>query len=210
LNKTKREEIFKILSKVRPKPETELIYSSCFELLIAVILSAQTTDIAVNKITYKLFKKLRTPQSFIKFGEKKLKEELKTIGLYRNKASNILKTCKIIIENFDSKVPENRSKLESLPGVGRKTANVILNTYFGWETIAVDTHVYRVSNRTKLATGDSVLEVEKKLDKYVPKKFKRYAHHWLILHGRYTCIARKPKCYKCEIKTLCEYKIKNL
>tara|TARA_E500000331_G_C17225688_1_gene700198 strand:+ start:1074 stop:1709 length:636 start_codon:yes stop_codon:yes gene_type:complete len=208
MNYEKRQAIYSIFSLQRPNPKTELIYSSAFELLIAVILSAQTTDVAVNNVTGELFKIANTPEGLIKLGEKKLREKIKRIGLFRNKAKNIIFTCKILVNQHDSIIPENRDLLQKLPGVGRKTANVILNTYFGWELIAVDTHVFRVANRTKLATGNSVDMVEKKLEKNTPKIFKRNAHHWLILHGRYVCKARKPLCENCTINKLCEFKHK--
>lgn len=210
MNNKKREEIYGVFAKQHPNPKTELIYNSSFELLIAVILSAQTTDVAVNKVTIKLFKKNKTPDDFIKLGENKLQEQIKTIGLFRNKAKNIVSTCKILKNEHKSEVPKNRALLQKLPGVGRKTANVVLNTYFGWDLIAVDTHVFRVANRTKLASGSSVDAVEKKLEKNTPKIFKRNAHHWLILHGRYICKARKPVCSNCSIYELCEYKEKYL
>lgn len=208
MNPEKRAEIFSRLKLNNPKPETELVYSSNFELLIAVILSAQATDVSVNKATSKLFKKANTPEAIYKLGENGLKKYIKTIGLYNTKAKNIIKTCKMLIDEHGGQVPEEQKQLEALPGVGRKTANVVRNTAFGHHTIAVDTHIFRVSNRTGLAPGKNVLEVEKKLIKFVPDKFKRDAHHWLILHGRYTCIARKPRCSSCVIEDLCEYKQK--
>ncbi len=208
MNTAKREKIFLLLRKNNPNPTTELVYANPFELLISVILSAQATDISVNKATHTLFKVANTPAKILKLGEKGLKKYIKTIGLYNNKATHIIKTCDQLIKVHNSEVPEDRAALEALPGVGRKTANVILNTAFGQPTIAVDTHIFRVSNRTGLAPGKNVLEVEKKLIKYVPDEFKQDAHHWLILHGRYTCIARKPLCTSCIIKTLCEYKNK--
>lgn len=208
MNKTKRTEIFTRLRAQNPSPTTELVYKNEFELLIAVILSAQATDISVNKATKELYKVANTPGAIYKLGEKKLKKYVQSIGLYNTKAKNIIKTCKILIDQHDSKVPEDRAALEALPGVGRKTANVILNTAFGHPTIAVDTHIYRVSNRTGIAPGKNVLEVEKRLLRLVPDEFKRDAHHWLILHGRYTCIARKPKCSDCSIIDLCEYRKK--
>jgi endonuclease-3 len=203
-------EIFKRLKQHNPKPTTELNYNSPFELLIAVILSAQATDKGVNKATAELFKVANTPEAILALKERGLKKHIKTIGLFNTKAKNIIKTCKILSEEYDSRVPEDRHALESLPGVGRKTANVILNTAFGHSTIAVDTHIFRVSNRTGLAPGKTVLEVEKKLLQMVPARYKRDAHHWLILHGRYTCIARKPRCGSCVIEDLCEFKEKNL
>lgn len=210
VNSKKRREIFLRLKKANPHPATELNYSSPFELLIAVILSAQATDKGVNKATEKLFKVANTPKAILKLGDKGLKKYIKTIGLYNNKAANILKTCAKLLERHGGQVPDDREALESLPGVGRKTANVILNTAFGHPTIAVDTHIFRVANRTGLAPGKSVEEVEKKLLKFVPNEFKYDAHHWLILHGRYICIARKPRCGACIIEDLCEYNSKLL
>ncbi len=208
MNKTKRSQIFARLQKQNPNPTTELKFKSEFELLVAVILSAQATDISVNKATQKLYKVANTPESIMRLGESRLKKYVQSIGLYNTKASNIIKTCKILIDQYDGVVPADREALESLPGVGRKTANVILNTAFGQPTIAVDTHIFRVSNRTGIAPGKTVLEVEKRLLRLVPEEFKRNAHHWLILHGRYTCIARAPKCDDCIINDLCEYKNK--
>ncbi len=208
MNKDKRTSIFRILREQNPSPTTELIYNSPFELLIAVILSAQATDIGVNKATKKLYAVANTPEAITTLGLSKLKSYVKTIGLYNNKAKNIIETCKILNEKYAGVVPQDRESLESLPGVGRKTANVILNTAFGEPTIAVDTHIFRVSNRTGIAPGKNVVEVEKKLLKFVPEEFKRDAHHWLILHGRYTCIARNPKCDNCLIFELCEWKDK--
>jgi endonuclease-3 len=206
MNKQKRTEIFTRLRTENPTPATELNYSSPFELLVAVILSAQATDKGVNKATAKLFPVANTPEAILALGEKGLKKYIKTIGLFNSKGSHIIKTCKILIDKHHSKVPQTREKLEALPGVGRKTANVILNTAFGQPTIAVDTHIFRVSNRTRIAPGKNVEEVEKKLIKFVPDEFKLNAHHWLILHGRYICIARKPKCDACIIEDLCEFK----
>jgi endonuclease-3 len=203
-------EIFKRLKKHNPAPTTELNYASPFELLIAVILSAQATDKGVNKATDELYKVANTPEEILTLTERGLKKYIKTIGLFNTKAKNIIKTCKILVDKYGSQVPEDRQALESLPGVGRKTANVILNTAFGHPTIAVDTHIFRVSNRTGIAPGKTVLEVEKKLLKVVPTRYKQDAHHWLILHGRYTCIARKPRCGSCVIEDLCEFKDKNL
>ncbi len=203
-------EIFKRLKKHNPQPTTELNYTSPFELLIAVILSAQATDKSVNKATDQLYKVANTPEGILALKERGLKQYIKTIGLFNTKAKNIIQTCRILSEEYDSQVPEDRQALESLPGVGRKTANVILNTAFGHPTIAVDTHIFRVSNRTGIAPGKTVLEVEKKLLKAVPPRYKQDAHHWLILHGRYTCIARKPRCGSCVIEDLCEFKDKNL
>ena len=208
MNKQKRHEIFSRLRQHNPAPTTELNYSNTFELLIAVILSAQATDKGVNKATEKLFRVAGTPEKMLALKESGLKEYIKTIGLYNSKAKNILKTCKILIEEHGGEVPEDRAALEALPGVGRKTANVILNTAFGHPTIAVDTHIFRVANRTGIAPGKTVLEVEKKLLRFVPDEFKQDAHHWLILHGRYTCIARKPRCGSCIIEDLCEYRHK--
>jgi endonuclease-3 len=208
MNQAKREEIFKRLSECIPNPETELNYNSPFELLIAVILSAQATDVGVNKATEKLFKVANTPEAMYELGEEKLKEYIQTIGLYNTKAKNIIKTSKILLDKYNGEVPDSREALESLPGVGRKTANVVLNTAFGHPTIAVDTHIFRVANRTKIAPGKTVLEVEKKLMKVVPKKYLIPAHHLLILHGRYTCKARKPACGACCIYDLCEFEEK--
>ena len=208
MNKAKRNEIFARLKRENPEPTTELVYSSPFELLIAVILSAQATDVSVNKATAKLFAIANTPEAILALGEEGLKQHIKTIGLFNSKANNIIKTCKLLVQQHNSQVPEHQYELEALPGVGRKTANVVRNTAFGHPTIAVDTHIFRVSNRTRIAPGKTVLEVEKKLLKFVPEEFKQDAHHWLILHGRYTCIARKPRCGACVIEDLCEYKHK--
>jgi endonuclease-3 len=208
MNKAKRYEIFTRLQKENPKPATELQYSSPFELLVAVILSAQATDVSVNKATKKLFAIANTPRSMLALGEEGLKKHIKTIGLYNSKARNIIKTCQILLERHGGQVPEHQKDLEALPGVGRKTANVVRNTAFGHPTIAVDTHIFRVANRTGIAPGKTVLEVEKKLLKFVPEEFRKDAHHWLILHGRYTCVARKPRCSSCVIEDLCEYKHK--
>ncbi len=208
MNKEIRLKIFERLSEAIPNPETELNYSNPFELLIAVILSAQATDKGVNIATDKLFPVANTPQAIYDLGEEKLKSYIKTIGLFNTKAANIIKTCKMLVELHNSVVPNNREDLEALPGVGRKTANVVLNTAYGQPTMAVDTHIFRVSNRTKLATGKNVLEVEKKLLKHIPKQYIIPAHHLLILHGRYTCVARKPRCGACCIYDLCEYKDK--
>ncbi len=205
MNTATRKKIFQKLREQNPHPTTELHYTTPFELLISVILSAQTTDVSVNKATDKLYLIANTPEAIYKLGEKKLKHYIKTIGLYNAKAKNVIATCKKLIEEFDSIVPTERAALESLPGVGRKTANVILNTAFGQPTIAVDTHIFRVSNRTGLAPGKNVLEVEKKLEQVVPAEFKQDAHHWLILHGRYTCVARKPRCGSCIIYNECEF-----
>jgi len=208
MNKEKRYEMLSRLRANNPHPTTELNFSSPFELLIAVILSAQATDVSVNKATDKLYPVANTPEAIYALGIEGLKEYIKTIGLFNSKTKNVIETCRILIEDHGSVVPEDRAALEALPGVGRKTANVVLNTAFGWPTIAVDTHIYRVSNRTKLAMGKNVDKVEEKLLKVVPKEFKVDVHHWLILHGRYTCIARKPRCGSCIIEDLCEFKDK--
>lgn len=208
MNKNKRFEIFSRLQKDNPTPTTELNFSSTFELLIAVILSAQATDKAVNIATNKLYAIANTPEAIFKLGESGLKTYIKTIGLFNTKAKNIIKTCKILIEEHNSTVPDDQQKLEALPGVGRKTANVVRNTAFGHPTMAVDTHIFRVANRTKMAPGKNVLEVEKKLVKFIPGEFLVDAHHWLILLGRYTCVARKPRCGSCLIEDLCEFKDK--
>jgi endonuclease III len=205
MNRQKRQEIFNRLRADNPTPTTELCYKTPFELLVAVVLSAQATDVSVNKATKALFLLAPTPEKMCHLGLAGLKEKIKTIGLYNNKAKHILGLCKILIEQHQSEVPNTRQALESLPGVGRKTANVVLNTAFGHPTIAVDTHIFRVSNRTKLACGKNVDEVEKKLNACVPDEFKKNAHHWLILLGRYTCVARKPHCDQCVIRDLCEY-----
>jgi len=210
VNRDKRTEIFTRLREANPEPGTELHYGNPFQLLIAVILSAQSTDVGVNKATRALFKKVRTPGAMLKLGEDGLKEHIKTIGLFNTKAKNIMKACAILQEQHAGKVPQNRAALEALPGVGRKTANVVLNTAFGQPTIAVDTHIFRVSNRTGIAPGKNVNEVEQRLLRLVPDEFKHDAHHWLILHGRYTCIARKPRCQSCCISDLCEYRSKRL
>lgn len=208
MNKEKRTEIFRRLAAHIEKPETELNYTSPFELLIAVILSAQATDVGVNKATDKLYPVANTPEAILALGPDGLKKYIKTIGLYNSKAENVIKTCRILIEEHSSQVPDTREQLQALPGVGRKTANVILNTAFGQPTIAVDTHIFRVSNRTNIAPGKTVLEVEKKLLKFVPDEYKLDAHHLLILHGRYTCKARKPSCSACVIEDLCEFRKK--
>ena len=205
MNKEIRTAIFERFKAENPKPATELNFSSPFELLIAVILSAQATDVSVNKATTKLFQIARTPEAFLELGLDRLKDHIKTIGLYNTKAANIIKTCEILVAQHQSKVPAERIALEHLPGVGRKTANVVLNTAFGQPTIAVDTHIFRVANRTKIAPGKNVLEVEKRLLRVIPKTYLLDAHHWLILHGRYLCTARKPKCGACPIEDLCEY-----
>jgi endonuclease-3 len=208
MNAQKRFEIFTRLKQANPNPTTELNYTTTFELLVAVILSAQATDKGVNKATDKLFPVANTPEAIYKLGETGLKKYVKTIGLYNTKAANILKTCKMLLTEHDGEVPEDRESLEKLPGVGRKTANVVLNTAFGHPTIAVDTHIFRVSNRTRIAAGKNVLQVEQKLLKFVPDEYKKDAHHWLILHGRYVCVARKPRCGACTIEDLCEFKDK--
>ena len=208
MNKEKRIEILKRLRAANPHPTTELNFSSPFELLIAVILSAQATDKGVNKATDKLFPVANTPQTILALGVDGLKEYIKTIGLFNSKAENIIKTCRDLIEKHNGDVPEDRAALEALAGVGRKTANVVLNTAFGHPTIAVDTHIFRVCNRTGFAPGKDVVKVEEKLIKVVPAEFKVDVHHWLILHGRYTCVARKPRCGACIIEDLCEYKNK--
>jgi len=209
MNNSKRKIIFSRFKHHNPEPRTELEYTSTFELLIAVILSAQSTDKGVNKATAKLFPIANTPESIAKLGLDDLKSYIKTIGLYNAKAENIIKTCHILINKHNSIVPDIREQLEELPGVGRKTANVVLNTAFKQIAMAVDTHIFRVSNRTKIALGKNVLEVEKKLLKVIPKEYLLDAHHWLILHGRYTCTARKPKCGACMIEDLCEFKDKS-
>lgn len=210
MNKEKRHQIFSRFRDANPNPETELNYSSDFELLIAVILSAQATDVGVNKATDKLYPVANTPEAIYALGVDGLSEYIKTIGLYNSKAKNVIATCKLLIDRHNSIVPEDREALEALPGVGRKTANVVLNTAFGHPAMAVDTHIFRVSNRTKIAPGKTVLEVERKLVKFIPAEFLVDAHHWLILHGRYTCVARKPKCSNCMILDLCEFKDKVL
>ncbi|MEB4589385.1 endonuclease III [Candidatus Thiothrix sp. Deng01] len=208
MNKAKREEIFRRLHDADPDPTTELEYGSAFELLVAVILSAQSTDKGVNKATARLFPAANTPEAIYALGEDGLKDYIKTIGLFNSKAKNIIQTCRILIDKHHSQVPAQREALEALPGVGRKTANVILNTAFRQPTMAVDTHIFRVANRTGIAPGKNVLEVEKALLKHVPKHYLLDAHHWLILHGRYTCVARNPKCGQCIIADLCEFKEK--
>lgn len=205
MNSQKREAIFSRFKEANPAPTTELVYRNPFELLIAVILSAQATDVSVNKATKLLFKDAPTPEQMLKLGAIELKKYIQSIGLYNTKAENIIKTCDILLNKHKGEVPKDRIALEALPGVGRKTANVVLNTAFGYPTIAVDTHIFRVSNRTGLAVGKTPLEVEKKLLKFVPKSYQKDAHHWLILHGRYTCTARKPNCSSCLIQDLCEF-----
>jgi endonuclease III len=210
MNPAKRREIFLRLQAANPHPTTELVHKTPFELLVAVILSAQATDKSVNIATRELFPVANTPQKILDLGEAGLREYVQRIGLYQTKSKHIIQMCRILLEQHDGEVPQTREALEALPGVGRKTANVILNTAFGQPTIAVDTHIFRVSNRTGLAPGKDVLEVEKKLMKFVPDEFKQDAHHWLILHGRYVCVARKPKCGECIIESLCEFKEKVL
>ena len=210
MNKAKRTEIFTRLRDANPSPKTELQYDSSFELLVAVILSAQATDVGVNKATAKLFPVANTPQAILDLGEDGLKSYVKTIGLYNSKAANIMKTCRALVDEHEGHVPDTREALVALPGVGRKTANVVLNTAFGKPAMAVDTHIYRVSNRTGIAPGKTVRAVEDRLMRLVPKEFLLDAHHWLILHGRYTCRARKPLCDDCIIVDLCEYRHKNL
>ncbi|MDF1527672.1 MAG: endonuclease III [Sedimenticola sp.] len=210
MNKLIRQTIFERFKEQNPTPTTELHYTTPFELLIAVILSAQATDKGVNKATAQLYPVANTPEAILALGEKGLKHYIKTIGLYNSKAVNIIKTCRQLIQLHNSEVPDERAALEALPGVGRKTANVILNTVFRQPTMAVDTHIFRVANRTKIAPGKNVLEVEKRLLRNIPKAFLLDAHHWLILHGRYTCIARSPRCGSCIIEDLCEFRDKNL
>ncbi len=210
MNREKRNSIYGRLRENDPDPDTELKYESPFELLVAVVLSAQATDISVNKATNNLFPKANTPQAIYELGEAALKPYIKSIGLYNSKADNIIKTCRIILDKHGGEVPRTREELETLPGVGRKTANVILNTAFGEPTIAVDTHIFRVANRTGLAKGKTPLAVEKRLTRLTPEEFRQNAHHWLILHGRYVCKARKPECGECIIVDLCEYRKKTL
>jgi endonuclease-3 len=206
VNAAKRYEIFRRLHEDNPEPKTELAYNTPFELLVAVTLSAQATDVSVNKATAKLFPVANTPEAIYALGVEGLSEYIKTIGLYNSKAKNVIEACRILIEKHGSQVPDNREDLEALPGVGRKTANVVLNTAFRQLAMAVDTHIFRVSNRTGIAPGKNVLDVEKKLMKFVPKEFLLDSHHWLILHGRYVCQARKPRCGSCRIEDLCEFK----
>jgi len=210
MNPQKRHEIFSRLREHIKQPRSELEYRSNFELLISVLLSAQATDVSVNKATARLYPVANTPEKMLALGEDGVRDYIKTIGLFNSKAKNVIATCKILIEQHNSAVPDERAALEALPGVGRKTANVILNVAFGHPTIAVDTHIFRVSNRSGIAPGKDVLAVEKKLLRFVPEEFKLDAHHWLILHGRYTCIARKPRCGSCIIEDLCEFKQKNI
>ncbi len=208
MNAIRRIEIFRRLREANPKPATELEYATPFQLLIAVMLSAQATDVGVNKVTRLLFRVAGTPQAILELGEEKLKRYISTIGLFNTKAKNVIATCRILIEQHGGSVPRTREALEALPGVGRKTANVVLNTAFGEATIAVDTHIFRVANRTGLAPGKTVRAVEDKLEKVVPDEFRQDAHHWLILHGRYVCKARRPDCPQCIIRDLCEYRHK--
>jgi endonuclease-3 len=210
MNAAKRREIFARLQAANPHPTTELEYDTPFQLLIAVLLSAQATDKSVNIATRKFFPRYGTPQALLALGEEGLSDYIKTIGLFRTKAKNAIATCRILIEQHGGEVPQTREALEALPGVGRKTANVVLNTAFGQPTMAVDTHIFRVSNRTGIAPGKNVLEVELKLEKFVPREYMQDAHHWLILQGRYVCVARKPKCPQCGISDLCEFKAKTL
>ena len=206
MNAEKRYQFLAALREANPTPKTELVYQSTFELLISVILSAQATDVSVNKATSKLFPLANTPEGILKMGEENLKAHIKTIGLFNSKARNIIKTCRALVEEHDSVVPNSRKALEALPGVGRKTANVVLNTAFGEPVMAVDTHIFRISNRTRFAPGKNVLQVEQKLLKVIPDEFILDAHHWLILHGRYICTARNPKCGACVVYDLCEFK----
>lgn len=204
------EEFFRRLAEAMPEPKTELEYSNTYTLLVAVVLSAQATDIGVNRATKELFKTVDTPQKMVKLGEAGLTQHIRTIGLYRNKAKNVIALSQLLIERHGGEVPRDREALEALPGVGRKTANVVLNVAFGEKTIAVDTHIFRVSNRTGLAPGKNVVEVERKLEKAVPDTYKQHAHHWLILHGRYVCKARKPDCPACTVSDLCRFKAKTV
>jgi endonuclease-3 len=210
MNAETRSEMFGRLLKKIPNPTTELSYSTSFELLVAVTLSAQATDKSVNQVTDILFPLANTPETIFELGEAKLRDTIKSIGLFNSKAKHIIQTCRILIDKYNSEVPETRKELEALPGVGRKTANVVLNTAFGQPTIAVDTHIYRVANRTAIASGKTVLEVEKKLIKFIPDEFKVPAHHLMILHGRYVCKARSPYCNECILLDLCEYEEKNI
>jgi endonuclease-3 len=208
MNPAKRREIFERLRSANPHPKTELVYRTPFELLVAVVLSAQATDKSVNLATEKLFKEFSTPQAIVKLGVTGIENFIRTIGLFRTKAKNVVGLSRLLIQNFKGEIPQTREELESLPGVGRKTANVVLNTAFGQPTMAVDTHIFRVANRTGLGPGKDPLEVEQRLLKFTPPEFLMHAHHWLILHGRYVCVARKPKCPECLIKDLCSYKNK--
>lgn len=205
MNKEKRQQILSRLRDNDPHPTTELVFTSPFELLISVLLSAQATDVSVNKATARLYPVANTPAAILALGVDGVKEYIRTIGLFNTKAENVIKTCRMLVEKHQGEVPEDRAALEALPGVGRKTANVVLNTAFGWPTIAVDTHIFRVCNRTNFAPGKNVEQVEEKLLKVVPKEFKVDCHHWFILHGRYTCVARKPRCGSCLIEDLCEF-----
>lgn len=209
MNRTKRTEIFERLQAADPNPTTELDFGSPFELLVSVILSAQATDVSVNAATVELFKVANTPDKMLDLGEEQLQDYIRTIGLFRAKAKNIIATSRILIEQFNGEIPRDREQLETLPGVGRKTANVVLNTAFGMPTIAVDTHIFRVGNRTKIAHGKTPREVEDRLVRLVPEEFQQGAHHWLILHGRYVCKARRPLCGRCVINDLCEFRQKN-
>ena len=208
MNPAKRREIFTRFRAANPHPTTELEYSTPFELLVAVVLSAQATDVGVNRATRPLFAEVETPQAMLELGEAQLKQHIRTIGLFNTKAKNIIAAARILVERHGGRLPEQREALEALPGVGRKTANVVLNTAFGQSTIAVDTHIFRVCNRTRIAPGKNVAEVERRLMRCVPAEFSKDAHHWLILLGRYTCIARKPRCGSCLIEDLCEYRHK--
>ncbi|MDE2611315.1 MAG: endonuclease III [Burkholderiales bacterium] len=208
MNDVKRRAIFETLRELNPHPTTELAYTTPFELLVAVMLSAQATDVSVNKATRRLFLVANTPQTMLALGEPRLTEYIKTIGLFRNKAKNVIATCRLLLERHGGQVPASREALEALPGVGRKTANVVLNTAFSQPTIAVDTHIFRVANRTGLAPGKDPLAVELALERTTPKEFLHDVHHWLILHGRYVCKARKPECWHCVIEPLCEYRDK--
>ena len=210
MRKEDREKLFSLLEKTNPHPTTELNYTSTFELLIAVLLSAHTTDVSVNKATKTLFRMAPSAEKMLRLGEERLKQQIKTIGLYNSKAAHIIKTCHILVTKHKGQVPQTREELECLPGVGRKTANVVLNTAFGHGTIAVDTHIFRVSNRTGLAPGKNVQQVEELLMQRVPPQYIKNAHHWLILHGRYTCKARRPRCGQCSLINLCAYKDKSL
>ena len=210
MNAEIRAEIFRRLAALNPQPTTELEFSTPFELLTAVLLSAQATDVSVNAATRRLFPVANTPEAILALGTAGLEPFIRTIGLYRTKARHLIQTCAILCRDHDGQVPEDREALESLPGVGRKTANVVLNTAFGWDTIAVDTHIFRVANRTRIAVGKTVLDVEQRLLRNVPAEFKRHAHHWLILHGRYICKARTPQCWRCPINDCCEYRQKSL
>jgi endonuclease-3 len=209
MNQAKREAIFARFEAANPHPTTELEYGSDFQLLVAVMLSAQATDKSVNLATARFFPQHGTPQGIVDMGLENLTNSIRTIGLYKTKARNVMETCRLLIERHDGQVPQDRAALEALPGVGRKTANVVLNTAFGHPTIAVDTHIFRVSNRTGLAPGKTVLDVEKKLEKVIPKAYRVNAHHWILLHGRYVCLARKPRCAQCGIADLCDYKHKS-